>query len=456
MHLKFAGEFKRRLRAPLRPSSPLTARILLAILLVVASISCFIASVMLFVDGQFRQRVLVVVVCGAALAASTSLGLLLSHRPPRTARQGEPTAQFHSALPQLPPGAAPQMSEVYVDDMSLQTSATSTGGEPAEGKQALTYAVQGDGPEPPSHELVLGSRPGWMRQRKDFRRDEGRDLTSAHGGYTLEQSGTGRLFVLAGSAIGAAHDQAGITREDAVAFAVNQSSRGGVVAAVADGLGSARLSHVASSMAAREAVELGVERLPDMPRPGQPGSALTWRRIADALVGEIAHVLAEKRVLYRAADLGMPSVGTKSRERVPPPATTLALVAVVEDDGGAYAWWLTVGDCEVAVTDTKSGTLNWLTPIAERDDRITAALPSTRIASLCGMTPLSAGQTLLAMTDGMARVIQDDSEQVTHAILAARNQDSALQDLMSALDNRVQGRHDDRSLVAVGLTHGRV
>ena len=287
-------------------------------------------------------------------------------------------------------------------------------------------------------------------QRKNFTRHRPRPLNSHHGAYALEQAGTDRLFVLAGAVLGARHDQAGVTREDDVAFAVNPAASSAVIAAVADGLGSTRLSHVASALAAQHAVELMSSAwLTELDDPGIVGPP-PWRLVADRLVERVGGLLTEEYVAARAGDLGMPPAGEESHNRQSRPATTLAVVAVDHTATGICASWCTVGDCEVAIADIATGKLNWLTPVWERDERVTAALPSARKASHGGQHFIADGQAVLAMTDGMSGLLCRQPEHMMRALATAQAQDSALGDLLVALDLRLQGELDDRSVVAVG------
>jgi hypothetical protein len=89
------------------------------------------------------------------------------------------------------------------------------------------HTVAAEAPSP-----VTSAEP--MAQRKDFEHHRYRPLSSHHGAYSLEQAGTNRLFILAGSALGAKHDQAGTPREDA--FLAEPTAPSRVVAAVADGV----------------------------------------------------------------------------------------------------------------------------------------------------------------------------------------------------------------------------
>jgi hypothetical protein len=293
------------------------------------------------------------------------------------------------------------------------------------------------------------SSSGPIAQRKDFGRRRYRSLSSRHGAYSLEQAGTDRLFILAGSGIGAQHDQDGAPREDDVAFLAEPAAAGAVLAAVADGVSSARLSHLASALAVRQAVNLLSSLLTD--RKLSKSALPDWPSVANWVVTKIADELTENRITTHLGDLGMPSVGEHSSRRPGKPATTLAVLVVNETATGLCASWLTVGDCEVATVDMTTGEIQWLTGRAYQSGPVTEALPSKREASGCGQVSITREQAVLAMTDGMAELLDAEPQYTLRALAAARMRDgNALRELLVALDLRLQGVHDDRSVVAVG------
>ena len=338
----------------------------------------------------------------------------------------------------------------YVDYVSADRSNARTTGTkttmPALDSPAQILAASADSTAAESPSVT---QPYPKVQRKDLARRLPRPLDSHHSAYALEQAGTDRLFVLAGAVLGARHDQAGITREDNLAFAADPTADGAVIAAVADGLGSTRLSHVASALTARHAVALMSEWPTKLTNPGT-GVPPSWHQIADWLVEQIADLLTEENVTARADELRMPPAGEESRNRQRRPASTLAVVAVDHVTVGTRASWCTVGDCEVAIADIAASTVTWLTPVGQRDEQVTAAVPSARAASHWGQHLIADGQAVLAMTDGMARLLYRRPEHTLRALAAAQAQDSALGGLLVALDLRLQGEHDDRSVVAVG------
>jgi len=340
----------------------------------------------------------------------------------------------------------------YLDYVSSRQSNTETTGTrtipPASDAPVEDFAASTTSTDSAAKETPPVAQQHPQVQRKDLARRVPRPLDSHHSAYALEQAGTDRLFVLAGAALGARHDQSGIAREDNLAFTVDPAADGMVIAAVADGLGSARLSHVASALAARHAVALMSAWRAEMDHPGT-GHVPSWHQIADWLVERLGALLTEEYVTARADELGMPA-GEESRKRLRRPASTLAVVAVDHIAAGIRASWCTVGDCEVAIADTATGGVTWLTPVHEREGQVTPAVPSARFASHWGHHLIADGQAVLAMTDGMARLLLRQREHTLRALATAQVQDSALDDLLVALDLRLQGEFDDRAVVAVG------
>jgi hypothetical protein len=293
------------------------------------------------------------------------------------------------------------------------------------------------------------SRGGSRTQPKDFRRRQARPLDSRHPAYYLEQSATDRHFILAGSVIGAKHDQAGTRREDAAAFLAQPAAGGMVIAAVADGVSGARLSHLASTAAVHHSVDHLAHWLKHSPESSVLHS---WEDAANELVTQVAMELEEERLTAYQGIAGEgwreASAGEGRRGR---PSATLAVLVVDETRRGSLAWWLTVGDCDVVIVDFLAGDVNWLTRKAYREGPYTRALPSQRQVTHCGgPVPVADGQAVLALTDGMAELLDADATSASDALAAASEGCSALGDLLAALDARLQGNHDDRSLVAVG------
>lgn len=308
------------------------------------------------------------------------------------------------------------------------------------------------GPPPqPQHEARRTTAPSTSEntrefvrfdQRKDFRRQHPRLLTSCHPAYRLDQSATGRLFVLAGSAIGASHDQEGEFREDAVSFSVLTPS-GFLACALADGLGSTASSHITSDNAARFAVtalsSLGRESL----------LVDNWPMHVERLLAEINDAFASGESDLRNSRIPDSEISGRSRQG----KTTLVGSLVIPGSGTERCAWFSVGDSEIALFDPENGAIRWLTDRAAHGGPMNRTIPGASTPDSCGVIELQAGWCLLMVSDGMADVLEDGWQLTSAALLRARRSLGAIPELAQALDQQVQGAHDDRSLVAVGRTY---
>lgn len=287
-------------------------------------------------------------------------------------------------------------------------------------------------------------------QQKDFPRRHPRPVDSSHPGNLVDQSGTDRLFLLAGSALGGKHDQSGLMREDDVAFYSDPAASSTIIAAVADGVGSSKNSHIASALAVRIAVHALSSWLA---APGRRGRLLAWEQTANALVTTVSDALRTE--LLDTAYPGL--IGTSQlaedeyQLRPGRPAATLAVVVVDEVSDGFLASWLTVGDCDVMIADVSTDKVAWLTKHAYRRGPSTEAVPSHRTVTYSSQNRIRDGQAIVAVTDGMAEVLGGGGWPVLRpALAAARQRESALIDLLMALNVQQHGNYDDRSLVAIG------
>lgn len=368
-----------------------------------------------------------------------------------------------SATPQAAPSqvtsppvpAPPALARTGVAQDSPSISRTSSGDFPAVSGNVPVMAAHSDGTAEGRLDNGEKAPQSALVQPKGFRRHQSRLVDSRHAGYCLDQSGTDRLFILAGSALGATHDQRGLMREDDVffdkAFLAEPDSATTVVAAVADGVSTARQSHLTSALAVRLAVH---ELSSWLTEAGPAGLFSDWQPTAHRLVAAVADKLAaeldETPGSHQEQFGTSPVVEENYAKRPGKPAATLAVLATAESPDGLCAWWLTVGDCQVAVVDTVTGKVDWLTKQTHRRDLAVDAVPSRRQATAGGRAIIMDGTAVVAMTDGMAHLLDEDSEHLSAALAAASWRESAVGSLLSALDARQHGNHDDRSLVAIG------
>lgn len=143
-----------------------------------------------------------------------------------------------------------------------------------------------------------------------------------------------RWHVAAASVRGTSHERAGLPCQDAHVWA--ESAQGLLVAAVADGAGSARLAVEGAALAASRAVELLLQKLGSEPAPVAEDDT-TWREL---LNGGLA---AARKALE--AEATKRSVGLKDL------ATTLSVLAA----GSEFVAGAQIGDGALIVSDEAGG-----------------------------------------------------------------------------------------------------
>ena len=132
-------------------------------------------------------------------------------------------------------------------------------------------------------------------------------------------------------------------------------------------------------------------------------------------------------------------------------AVVMAVVVVDETLEGFSASWLTVGDCDVVIANFVANDIEWLTDHAYRKGPRTEAVPAHREVTRQGQGFIADGQALVATTDGMAELLDGGgAHALWQALAAAHKRESAVVDLLTALDARQHGNYDDRSLIAIG------
>lgn len=369
--------------------------------------------------------------------------------PPTTQNQTITTSVMSTTTGEALPASVPLAESTPTFPSNTVSVTQETNGSPTAITDESPGAVDdpayaGKNSPPPFQRAAI------LAQQKDFRRRSPRPVDSRHGGYLLDQSGTDRLFLLAGSVLGGRHDQPGLMREDDVAFYADPATTNTIVAAVADGVGSARQSHLVSALAVRIAVNALASWLA---APNKHGVLSGWEQTASDLVRTVDDSLVEE--LLKPAHLDL--IGTSRlveedyMQRPGRPAATLAVMVVDEAPEGFFASWLTVGDCDVVVSDFVNDEVRWLTDRAYRRGPRTEAVPSHRKTTRCGQDFLADGEAVMAMTDGMAELLSGgEGHSLKQALVAAQKRESALVDLLTALDARQHGNYDDRSLVAIG------
>ena len=283
--------------------------------------------------------------------------------------------------------------------------------------------TSGFAPSDASNPAPASLHPETLTQRKDFARRKYRQLDRRRSGVYLDQSGTDRLFLLAGSVLGAKHDQPGLMREDDVTFIIDPVGPGTVVAAVADGVSTAKLSHLTSSLAVQSAVDFLSDQLadPDAATALSDWESSTASKLVAGIAADIRQQLMEPFLAANLAEACTSRLVEEAYEqRKGKPAATLAVLAVDQKPHGFDVAWLTVGDCDVVIVDFNAGTVEWLTPRAYQNGPHTKAVPSQRWATDVSKHRIGDGQVVLAMTDGMAKILDDKRyELFTFKALAA-------------------------------------
>jgi len=232
---------------------------------------------------------------------------------------------------------------------------------------------------------------------------------------------TGAYVVKAASRVGRMHSHSGQSREDD--FAVAVTAGGGVVVAVADGVGDPRARH--SATGARVAVTEACARL-------QRTSALGASKDATDVVAEISHAMvpAAERLLDQEVRPGEL-------------ATTLTAASCAPD--GSF-WAFTIGDSGLLrLTDG-----SWKTVLgAERAllNDVHGTLPSSDPPIDVVSGRLHPGEALLLATDGL--LLPMAAAEVGSFLAARWQQPPDLLDFIADLSFERRGEADDRAAICL-------
>lgn len=244
---------------------------------------------------------------------------------------------------------------------------------------------------------------------------------------------TDHLVVRAASIRGYVHRYRGTPRQDDMAVSVHRPS-GAVVFAVADGVSSARHSHIGASAACRASVNAIVEKL------DEGAARVDWQGLVEQAAWQ---VIAQARTVLGA------DTDTETAEREFATTLVAGLVRPAADGveasmihvGDSSAWILR-GDQYQCLLDSK------YSPDAEVVSSATTALPRTpRVTPRGGR--LAPGEVLLLGTDGFGDPLGDGAGEVGRHFAGALRRPSDPLRFARDLDFSRENFDDDRTLIAL-------
>lgn len=264
----------------------------------------------------------------------------------------------------------------------------------------------------------------------------------------------GDLVLRAASVRGLLHRQYRTPRQDALAFGVREHGAW-VVAAVADGVGSADRSELGAALASRVAVELALDAL-----EAAPLLEIAWAPLVARVSGAIVDLA---RADADAEGAGEPEAAHRLARRLY--STTLSLIAVetAAIGGVRRGVAVTVGDSP-ALKLTRTG--GWL-PLAGMKsagddsgivDTAVTPLPSGPAEPPPAVTPfaLTAGEAVFVMTDGVGNPLGNGSGEVGAALAESWQSPPDPLTFASQVGFGRKGFTDDRAVVGVWAREGLV
>ncbi|WP_283137850.1 protein phosphatase 2C domain-containing protein [Rhizohabitans arisaemae] len=320
-----------------------------------------------------------------------------------------------------------------------------TAGPPQRGRPAAGQPPQGrpgpqERPVPPNrpertgqadeHRLTLGPPPRPIQVHLPY------GSTSRDSGIALDGGMIGATTVRAASVRGRKHAFRGEPRQDA--FAVRLSAdRAWVIAAVADGLGSAKHAERAASSAVHAAVEVAEDHLRSNADPSRWDWPAFYTAIAD-------------RIRRSTGGLGEPQPGSNAGGRVPrdSPSTTLT-VAVIPAGGEGEAVCAAVGDSPAYWL--KDGMWIPVFPGKQGDlpENVTAALPANPEDSTVRRLRWKSGDLLVLSSDGFAAAMGDGTSPLASWLAKTWRKPPELPLFLREVDFRLSTFDDDRTVVAL-------
>ncbi|MEJ2887966.1 protein phosphatase 2C domain-containing protein [Actinomycetospora aeridis] len=289
-----------------------------------------------------------------------------------------------------------------------------------------------------------GSAAGSVIARRDAevpdRSDIVLDSAAIHG-----EDDRPSLVLRAASVRGLSHRFMGKVRQDEYAFRQTADGRY-LVIAVADGVSSGPLSHLAASVATRQGCALIEGRL----RQYVP-SDVPWQNVLQALKADIED--SGRRALERR---GVDTLGWGADEFTKELATTL-VVAIVDVEAQQHGHGVTlmrVGDASAWIRDRRG---SWRDQYEANVGRfvgssVTTALPCLRAIDSPVSTTVRRGEALVLMTDGVGDPLGDGANDFADFLSDVWSVPPAALAFAAHLDFARRSFDDDRTAVAVWPT----
>lgn len=262
-----------------------------------------------------------------------------------------------------------------------------------------------------------------------------RQATSADCGLALDGGLLGGLTVRAASVRGRAHGFRGENRQDAYGLRLSGDEQW-VIAAVADGLGSARHADAASIAAVRAALDAADNAL----RSGPP-TAWDWRPL-------ITYV--SEQIRQATAGLGPARRGTNT-DRTPSaaPGSTLT-VAVLPAEGPGVGVCAAVGDSPaLLVAGGRWRAIAGAPHASGLSDNLTTALPGDPGNVEVRTFDWGHGDLLILTSDGFAAGVAGGSTPLARRLAETWRTPPSLTEFVREVDFRLSTFDDDRTVVAL-------
>lgn len=279
--------------------------------------------------------------------------------------------------------------------------------------------------------------------------------SSGTAGLSIDSGRVGRFNMYAATQLGVAHALKSAAREDAYALG-GAAGWEGCIVAVADGLGAARNSHMASLTAARVAVSwLSGKLVPGLTwRPEQ------WTQLAADCTSAVSqHLVPDLLDSLAEGDGFRPGRDVPRRKADTDPASTLLFAVLTLGQANTIdVSWASVGDSRLAAVDP-AGEFTWISAVSFDDfqGQPATALVSNSVDSLpkeperlqTGTIRLDAGTAVLLASDGLTTALDLAPDYFAGAIRQMIPDQVRAHTFGALLDFDIRQLYDDRTLVAI-------